>query len=100
MTSSTVNHHPQLHTTHQKHLATTMPAQQSYYKNTLQPIQVNQATLQRTLKELQQAVIQGTKVVQNGSPASVNPADSGSIYSGTAGKYNRTHIMSSSMLNY
>ena len=75
-----------------------MPAQQSYYKNTLQPIQINQTTLQRTLKELQQAVIQGTEVVQNGSPASVNP--SGSIYSGTAGQYNKTHIMSDPMLNY
>lgn len=77
-----------------------MPAQQSYYRNTLQPIQINQTTLQRTLKELQQAVVQGAKVVQNGSPASVSSAKSGSIYSGTAGKYNRTHIMSYSILNH
>lgn len=77
-----------------------MPTQPPYYKNTLQPIQINQTTLQRTLKELQHAVIRGTKVVQNGSPASVNPADSGSIYSGTAGKYNKTHSMSDSVLNY
>lgn len=63
-----------------------MPTQPQYYENTLQPIQINQTTLQQTLKELQQAVILGTKVVQAGSPAPKNPAEYGSIYTGSTGE--------------
>lgn len=58
-----------------------------YYKNTLQPLQINQSTLQQTLKELQRAVIQGTKVLQAGSPAPVSSTDHSGIYSGTAGAH-------------
>lgn len=72
-----------------------MPTQPQYYENTLQPIQINQTTLQQTLKELQQAVIQGTKVVQAGSPAPKNSAEYGSIYTGSTGEriHTYTHVL-------
>lgn len=57
------------------------------YKNTLQSLQINESTLQQTLQELQRAVIQGTKLLQAGSPAPVSPSDHSSIYSGTAGAH-------------
>lgn len=58
-----------------------------YYKNALQPLQINQSTLQRTLSELRHAVIRGTKVLQAGSPAPVSSTDHSNIYSGTAGAH-------------
>ena len=65
-------------------MPTAMP---QYYKNTLQPLQINQSALQQTLKEFQRTVIQSTKVLQAGSPAPVSPSDHSSIYSGTAGAH-------------
>lgn len=73
--------------------STTMPTSQpQYYKNTLHPLQIDQPTLQQALKELQRAVLQGTGVLQAGSPGPVSPTDYSSIYSGTAGAY-RTHAL-------
>lgn len=56
-----------------------------YYKNTLQPVEINRTNLKRILKELQLAVKQGTEVVRAGCPSPVDPFDYGSIYSGTPG---------------
>ncbi|KAL1968910.1 hypothetical protein VTN77DRAFT_1271 [Rasamsonia byssochlamydoides] len=63
-----------------------MPASRpQYYKNTLQPIEINKANLKQALKELQLAVKQGTEVVRAGCPSPVDPSNYGSIYSGTPG---------------
>lgn len=57
-----------------------------YYENTLEPVKINREGLSTVLKELQSAVKHGVDLIQRGCPPA-DPADYGSIYSGTPGKF-------------
>lgn len=63
-----------------------------YYDNTLNPIAINEANLQTTLRELQAAVQRGTLLVHEGSPP---PSEwgSGGYYVGNSGKTAMTRRM-------
>ncbi|KAK9482880.1 hypothetical protein V1527DRAFT_454615 [Lipomyces starkeyi] len=62
-----------------------MPTQRpQYYRNTLQPISIDKATLLKTLKDLRLAVRHGTELIQTGS-SPPDHLDSGGIFNGTPG---------------
>ncbi|KAE8388521.1 putative lanthionine synthetase C family protein [Aspergillus alliaceus] len=55
-----------------------------YYPNTLEPLQINKETLQKTLHELRVAVNHGAYLVQQGRPPSAEWGNAG-LYTGVAG---------------
>lgn len=60
-------------------------ARPQFYPNTLQPLQINKASLENTLGELQLAVKNGAGVVLKNSPRPTDPSQQGNMYSGISG---------------
>lgn len=69
-----------------------------YYKNHLQPIEVNRNTLLETLKQLRVAVVRGVDLIQAGSPPT-GDWDNGGMFNGVPGTHIPRRVMGSTLVN-